>query len=355
LALSTGLLVGAVLLGVSAILFLIWFERYMRSRLARRQQRTEHSEEAEDAAYNRVDSAGIFADRMAREGYDVRTIQEILASARMDLVAGKYQEAHAKARKAQEELLRIRETGIKVSPAASNPSPDSKDPPGVSQDPPVARELAAPVGKPDFPGTPPTPSQLPEYSEDNEIMDEGGDEASNPPSRKTIPKNMLEARFQLRRLGEDLQRFEAQGQSQKPEFREAQRWQAQAQAAFDRKEYTEALRLGLRGRRRLVPEEVETIALTPGTVVESPPTEPVLTAQRSSGPPLEPEVEVDPYRGPQNARSPCPRCGRENRPMDRFCRGCGVSLAPMRCPRCKAELEPNDRFCASCGSPVAPA
>ena len=44
----------------------------------------------------------------------------------------------------------------------------------------------------------------------------------------------------------------------------------------------------------------------------------------------------------------CPRCGTENPPGAKFCRGCGVRLDAM-CPACKHANLPGSRFCNECG------
>ena len=44
----------------------------------------------------------------------------------------------------------------------------------------------------------------------------------------------------------------------------------------------------------------------------------------------------------------CPRCGTENPPGAKFCRGCGVRLDAI-CPACKHSNLPGSRFCNECG------
>ncbi len=45
----------------------------------------------------------------------------------------------------------------------------------------------------------------------------------------------------------------------------------------------------------------------------------------------------------------CPSCGAENAATRKFCRACGVGLAPA-CPACNAPNDPGDRFCGECGA-----
>ncbi len=47
----------------------------------------------------------------------------------------------------------------------------------------------------------------------------------------------------------------------------------------------------------------------------------------------------------------CSACSHENRPLAKFCAGCGAPLA-RRCASCSAELPAAARFCDSCGTPV---
>jgi class 3 adenylate cyclase len=49
----------------------------------------------------------------------------------------------------------------------------------------------------------------------------------------------------------------------------------------------------------------------------------------------------------------CPGCGADNRSDRRFCRSCGLALAPT-CPACGATADPGDRFCGECGATLAP-
>ena len=57
-------------------------------------------------------------------------------------------------------------------------------------------------------------------------------------------------------------------------------------------------------------------------------------------------------RGPRGMT--CPSCGSENPTTNRFCGGCGGSLA-RGCPACAHVNPPDHRFCGACGaSLVAP-
>ena len=52
-------------------------------------------------------------------------------------------------------------------------------------------------------------------------------------------------------------------------------------------------------------------------------------------------------------RISCSSCGADNRADRRFCRSCGVALAPT-CPVCGAAADPGDRFCGDCGATIGP-
>lgn len=47
----------------------------------------------------------------------------------------------------------------------------------------------------------------------------------------------------------------------------------------------------------------------------------------------------------------CRRCGLRSAPDQRFCGGCGASLA-VPCPTCRSENPPGFRFCGACGAPL---
>jgi hypothetical protein len=143
------------------------------------------------------------------------------------------------------------------------------------------------------------------------------------------PKNRMEAHFQMTLLVEEVARpasSDATGRDEAIRLREA------AQGAYAATDYTEALRLALKGRRALG-ARLET--LPPGR--SPPPTPPAAAAPMASS----------------VAGRTCPQCGRPVRPDDRFCRGCGASNVPSKCPRCQAEVAGADTFCGRCGAPIS--
>ncbi len=52
----------------------------------------------------------------------------------------------------------------------------------------------------------------------------------------------------------------------------------------------------------------------------------------------------------------CPKCGAENKPGDKFCGGCGASLAggtAAACPSCGAPAKEGVKFCGGCGAKIS--
>jgi hypothetical protein len=48
-------------------------------------------------------------------------------------------------------------------------------------------------------------------------------------------------------------------------------------------------------------------------------------------------------------------CGAWNDAGDKYCKGCGASLAAPVCPKCSAPNDPDARFCEKCGAALAAA
>ncbi|HTT26556.1 MAG TPA: zinc ribbon domain-containing protein, partial [Thermoplasmata archaeon] len=144
------------------------------------------------------------------------------------------------------------------------------------------------------------------------------------------PKNRMEAHFQMTLLVGEI--VSAQGA---PGRAEAEGLRGQAQSAYARADYTEALRLALRGRRAL------------GSRLETLPAVGSAGGSRAPG-----ALAPTPDRAAAASRS-CAQCGRPLQAEDRFCRGCGATNVPTQCPRCQGELGPSDTFCGRCGAPVS--
>jgi hypothetical protein len=156
-----------------------------------------------------------------------------------------------------------------------------------------------------------------------------GNGAAEAPPALRLPKNKAEAHFQLRLLEEELGPAGAE-KGPNAAIIDARALRDQAQAAFDRADFTEALRLSLKGRRRL------------GAKLETLPPGPV------AAPSTSPSVVPDPgelYK--------CSSCGEILRPSDRFCRYCGTLRGPSRCPTCGTAADTDDRFCSGCGATLS--
>jgi Double zinc ribbon len=159
----------------------------------------------------------------------------------------------------------------------------------------------------------------------------GGEE----PFPNRPPKNKMESHFQLSLVQDELDRAR-QTKSGSAQFKEADQLRNDGQAAYDRQDYTEALRLALKSRRTLG-TRIEALPLSPASTVGDP------GAPRTTGGVAEP---------PTFGRK-CARCGRIAAATDEFCRGCGAPITPALCSSCGAPLLAGDRFCGKCGATQA--
>ena len=302
----------AALLAILSVVLLILY-LWNRSRLKRGRDLAEAEERryAEDRAHNQIQLTSAAADRAQREGVDVSRVRELLREAE-DRVKGRdFDRALGLARAAQQHLGLMRE---KSRPLADmHPSPDGQTPGSseVGSPLPPTRYMAAAA------------RALPEEPT-NDV-----EEPVRPAPISKIPKNRLEAQFMLRLLEEEIEKARRTSPP-KPEVDGAAEVKRQAEAAFGKTDYTEALRLSLKGRRQLG-ARLETLPLTKSSIPQGP------AATGIS------EVE---------GGEKCPTCGRPNGPEDRFCRGCGTVLKGAKCPRCGATVTPQDQFCGSCGAPI---
>ncbi len=357
----TPIVVLAALVGVVAILLFLVANQYI-NRWKRHFASGQHPRFRADRAHNSLNATRALVALVAREGGDTRGADVLLARAQLKYEGRRYDEAMTLSKEAQDALaaaresLRRRSTTSLAEPAATSRPRSSPEPERTS-----FRDLAAPaggggpgreegpsptVGGPASGGEPPPVGEAEGSPEDGE----GGSELER--FKRRMPKNYLEARFVLRSLQDELKAASA-SRPGRPEVREAEGWARRSEAAFDAKDYSESLRLALRGRRRLSPAEAGTIAVSAGTLVDTPPAQPSPSVGRSSAPLA---GRSGPSPGPSGEGISvvrCLRCGRENPATNRFCRGCGVALSAPRCPRCNAEVTPQDGFCGSCGSPLS--
>lgn len=150
------------------------------------------------------------------------------------------------------------------------------------------------------------------------------------PAPAKIPKGLVEARFTLSLLDQEIDKAQ-QASPIDPRLGEVRTLRDTARTEFEEKRYPEAWRTALRARRHL------------GSMVEA------VSLGSPKGVPSEeaPEGEEAPSATPR-----CAQCGHELRGNEKFCRSCGASISAHRCPRCNASVEPNDVYCHACGAPV---
>lgn len=360
-------------MGIVLVLLLIFLPRWLRKRIGAKVQRIDR---ARDDAYNRLQAAHGLENFLEREGLRAPEATLLLEQAEAKYEAHRYPEALELAKQATESMAQTRKQAMALASASP---PATLETPGTSAvaalpagapvaspppEPVVYRDISRRVGDRDpdegAPTSPaagmpapderkPTPLQVGPNDGDGEP--EGGEggpentEDSVSAQARKLPKNFLESKFMLNTLRQELSDL-PEDRQKGPEGREAQDCATKSQAAFDRKDYNESLRLALRGRRRLGGGGLSTISLSPATVVESPPAQPSPTAQRSSALPVAAPGAT--------AAEPlvCARCQKVNNQGDRFCRGCGAPLSPPKCPRCQKVVAPDDQFCHGCGAPL---
>jgi hypothetical protein len=299
------LLVAVLLLGAGFAFYYI-LRRRLHARLASlREAVGESPAYADDRAHNLLALARSEAATLKRGGADVHVAEGAIADAERALRRGEYDDAHHSARRAHELLLAQRASGspLLLVPAPSRSMPNS--PPGSD-----------PASRPNSP----TPAPGAAVS---------GDGSAAPPR---LAKNRAESRFQISLLQEEIERSskEVGGASG---VADARTGSADAQAAYDRADYTEALRLALRARRALG-THIESLPAPLTRIPPSPTPSPSASASTPSG------------------TEPCATCGRPLKSTDRFCRSCGTAKAPTACASCGTALEVGDRFCAGCGASV---
>jgi len=294
---------------------------YLVSRIRRRgaQLKRELAESpafADDRAYNQIRLARAELDVLRREGQSVPKAEELLDEADRLLTKHENIDAVQRAMSAHRLLVAARHR-------ASGSGPHDASPPTTRGA--LSGGWTAPPAEPDpFPTGTPTRAGRP------------GELPANP---AVPPKNRMEAHFQMTLLVEELSKA-APGSGASASQAEAEGLRADAQAAYGRGDYTEALRLALKGRRRLG-ARLETLPLGKTSVP------PAADAIEGSGG----EPEPSPPAG-GTGTSPCARCGRPVRSDDRFCRSCGAPMTSTKCPRCQGDVTAQDTFCGRCGSPL---
>jgi hypothetical protein len=252
-------------------------------------------EAVSDRAFNRIAMARREADVLSGQGTNVPRARELVGEAQAAFDGRQFDRAYALAQSAHETLVAARQR------------PPTARPPGAPAGPAIDPGFVAPVAAGPTPIVPPAPK---------------------------IPAHRAEAQFQLRLLEEELARPTPKRPSDATA--RAQAFYGQAQQAFDRADYAESFRLGLKARRA-AGGALETLAPPPmagsrGGVAGVPPDDPAQAAEALA------------------SLDRCPSCGHPTRPEDAFCRGCGASRKAPACPKCGAPRLPNDTFCGRCGA-----
>ncbi len=247
---------------------------------------------AKDRAYNRLALARREADLLQAQGGDVARARELIALSSRSLESREFDRSFELAQAAHETLVKARRlpsrpSGSSVEGASSAPAPAPAD---------AAVAMAGPAGT----ATP------------------------------AVPKNRVEAQFQLRLFEQELAGMKAET----AEVTDARQLYVQAHAAFSRGDYAEAFRLSLRGRRR-VGGHVESLA-APGTATSG------VAGVRAAADPAQLAEQVA-------AANRCPSCGHPTVAGDAFCRGCGAAFGSSSCPSCGAPRLGTDTFCGKCG------
>ncbi len=295
----------AVGLGGVGFLALYLLRRLRERREKLRQGGGLRPEFANDRAFNRLAMARREADLLERQGRDVSSARELIDLAQREFGLRQFDRAYDLAQSAHETLVVARRRPGPNPPVPTSPrSAPAATVPAASSAP-----LTAPVA-----GSPPPPE--------------------GEPSPK-LARNRAESQFQLKLFEGEL----AAARRDRPRDASTEGAAAvlvQAQAAFAKEEYTEALRLALRGRRQMG-VTIETVTLS-GAKGNAPlpggaaPGDPVAAAEKTA------------------SGSRCPECGHPSLPGDAFCRGCGRPTGPGTCSTCGAPRLPTDVFCAKCGA-----
>lgn len=321
--------VGGVVVAIFVVLvFVYMLYRYLRRRgpeLAARESKSL----VDDRAYNQIQLGRAAAERLAATGVDVSQARQLLDRAETARTGGNSTMSIELSKKAQDMLAAARSGGN-----------------GFSGSRPPAPGASAAYSGPPLPSSPAPKAAASMYSEPptTPFVAEGAgsignasgslESASNRP-----PKNMMEAHFQLSLALDELD--QARGtRSSSSGFREAEALRSRGQAAYDRQDYTEALRLALRSRRALG-TRIEGLPISPSP---SPPG-PGSSVGSVSG--VRPPTSVS---DPSASGQTCARCGRTVSPTDQFCRACGASVPPTVCANCGSPLTAEDRFCGRCGT-----
>jgi hypothetical protein len=313
-----------VLVGVYALY------RYLRRRgpeLAAREGKSV----LDDRAYNQIRIGQAAAERLSATGVDVSGATGLLKQAEVARAGGNYNGAIELAKKANDTLYALRSggNGVLSSSAARSGGLSS----GAQT--PLSTSAIRPNPSPQYSPPPSAP-----YATADPLMGAGPGVAPEPVSNRP-PKNKMEAHFQLSLAQEELDQARS-AKSETPAFQGADAMRRDGQAAYDRQDYTEALRLALKSRRTL------------GARIEALPVSPGLAPAGGSGSPVAaPTGLLGSSTNQPSFGQKCPQCGRIAAATDQFCRACGAPIVPALCGNCGAPLLAGDRFCGKCGATQA--
>ncbi len=293
----------AVLVVVCVAVGLLAFQVLKRRRDKLRSEIDASRASVEERAFNRIHIGRSAADHLERSGSDVAGPRRLLARAQKEFDAGHHDDALALASSAHAALLTQAKAPSPAAPASAEEGSDDTATPPADSSPPPSHDM--PMSPPLATGSSP--------------------QVSDPPKNR-LPKNKAESHFQLRLLDEEIAGGGPPGTA--PATLEGVRGIAsEARVSYDHGDFTEALRLGLKGRRTLG-ARLETLPAPSST----PSTEGPAVLAGTAG-------EV------------CRQCGQPMRSRDKFCRGCGAAAGAGRCARCGEALEGSDQFCGRCGTP----
>ncbi len=292
-------LLAAGVVGVAFVVFVVVY--FLRSYRMRRLEELKGDPvgraSAGDRAYNRIALARREADLLESQGTEVSRARQLIELANHSLDQRQNDRAYELAQSAHETLVKARrEPRLRSAwdPTAS-PTPEP-----LASVPPMAPSPALNA----------TPAPSP-----------------------AVPKNRVEAQFELRLLEQDLAQA---GSAAAGPNKEARELYVQGHAAFDKGNFADAFRLAIRGRRKV------------GATVES------LGGSAAGQPPMVPGAgPLDPDRTAEATASAgrCAQCGHPLVAGDGYCRGCGAPTSNP-CPKCGSPRRARDTFCGKCGAPA---
>jgi tetratricopeptide (TPR) repeat protein len=149
---------------------------------------------------------------------------------------------------------------------------------------------------------------------------------------RKLPKNYLESKFIICSVRDILEQSGAEQRNA-----DAEESLRQADEAFQKEDYTEALKLALRAKRAL---DGGAEAIGP---IEN---KPVTTDAQVERLPPQPRSLKEPSKN-------CVRCGASLTEEDVYCRKCGLKVdRSPKCAACGEKLAEDDIFCRKCGNQV---